>query len=481
MAHNPCRWLLLLSTVCAPALLAQTVGGGCTEIPREDALPSVCAPPTSEISAAAVPDPVVLLTVPAGTSLRVAVDQKVRIAKVGQPVTGKLTEPVYAFDQIVIPAGSVVTGRVTIVHSVPAAKKAVAYFNGNFSPFHPYELEFDSVILPGGEQRKIATSVSPGIAQAVHLVAGGATEKKKNVAGRAAENAKAEAEGKVRDTIDEIRSPGKVERLKELLLAQSPYRRQYLKAGTRFYASLQEPLDFGRTTRTAEQLLQLGKNPEPDSALHARLAEGVSSATAQRGNAIAAVLTEPLFSRDRHLLLPANSRIEGEVIKAKPATKLHHNGDLRVIFNRIETPEGAVQPMQGSVEGIEADRHSGVKLDEEGGAQATDSKTRYLSTGFALLMAAAASRPDVEHGTTDTAGDPGVRAGAGVSGSGITGTLIALAARSQPVSIAFAAYGAGTSVYNNFLSRGKDVVFVKDTPLEIGFSEPHAKAPEKKR
>jgi len=73
-----------------------------------------------------------------------------------------------------------------------------------------------------------------------------------------------------------------------------------------------------------------------------------------------------------------------------------------------------------------------------------------------------------------------VRAGAGVSGSGITGTLISLAAKSQPVSMAFAAYGAGTSVYNNFLSRGKDVVFIKNTPLEIGFSEPHQKAAEKK-
>ena len=49
----------------------------------------------------------------------------------------------------------------------------------------------------------------------------------------------------------------------------------------------------------------------------------------------------------------------------------------------------------------------------------------------------------------------------------------------QPVSMAFAAYGAGTSVYNNFLSRGKDVVFVKNTPLEIGLSEPHAKAATK--
>jgi hypothetical protein len=82
----------------------------------------------------------------------------------------------------------------------------------------------------------------------------------------------------------------------------------------------------------------------------------------------------------------------------------------------------------------------------------------------------------VERGSTDTAGDPSVRAGAGVSGSRVTGSLIALAARSQPVSIAFAAYGAGSSVYTNFLSRGRDVVFAKDTPLEIGFGEAHTKA-----
>jgi hypothetical protein len=462
------------------ALAAQTTAhGGCGEVPREDALPSLCAPPSSETIAPSVPDSVILLKVPAGTALRVAIDQKVRIAAVGQPVSGKITEPVYAFDQAVIPAGSVVTGKVTSIHGVPGKRKAMSYVNGNFSPYHEYELEFDSVTLPNKEQRAIATTVSPGIAQAVHLVAGG-TRKKPNVAQRQIESAKAEAKAKVNDTVNEIRAPGKMQRLKEMLLAQSPYRRQYLQPGTRFYASLNEPLDFGKTTRTAEQLAQLGNSPEPDSLLHARFAEEVSSATAQRGNVIAAVLTEPLFSQDHHLLLPASSRIAGEVIKAVPARKLHHNGDLRVIFNRIETPEGMVQPMQGSVEGVESDRRSGVKLDEEGGAQATDSKTRYLSTGVAVLLAAAASHTDNEHGTTDAAGDPGVRAGAGVSGSGITGTLISLAAKSQPVSMGFAAYGAGNSVYNNFLARGKDVVFVKNTPLEIGFSEPHTKGVEKK-
>jgi len=469
-------FFLLLVLVAAPiAVQAQTTaGGGCSEIPREDALPFLCAPPTSETLKQAPPDTVILLKVPAGSSLRVAVNQKVRISKTGQPVSGKVVESVYAFDQTVIPAGSLVTGKVTSIHSVSAVRKTMSYMSGDFSPLRSYELEFDAVVLPGGEQRQIVTTVAPGISQPVHLVAGG-NQKKKNAAEREVQNAEAEAKAKVHDTVDEIKAPGKMHRLKELVLAQSPYRRQYLQEGTRFYASLMEPLDFGQTTRTAEQLAQLGK-PEPDSVLHARLADQVSSATAQRGNGISAVLTEPVFSADRHLLLPANSVIAGEVIKAVPARKLHHNGDLRVIFNRIETPEGVAQPMQGNVEGVEADRRAGLKLDDEGGAQATDSKTRYLSTGVTLLLAAAASHPDTEHGTTDTAGDPGLRAGAGASGSRFSGSLIALAARSQPVSMAFAAYGAGTSVYTNFLSRGRDVVFAKDTPLEIGFGEAHAKA-----
>jgi hypothetical protein len=134
------------------ALPAQTtVRGGCSEVPREDALPSVCAPPTSETITPPVPDSVILLKVPAGTALRVAVDQKVRIAAVGQVVSGKITETVYVFDQAVIPAGSEVTGKVTSIHAVPGMRKTMSYVNGNFSPYHEYELEFDSVTLPDKE------------------------------------------------------------------------------------------------------------------------------------------------------------------------------------------------------------------------------------------------------------------------------------------------------------------------------------------
>ena len=456
----------------AAALAQDYVPGGCLQVPVEDASPSLCQPATSQTAAPAAPVSTIELRIPAGTPLRVVVDEKVRIKTPGQPVSGKIVETVYAFDQPVIPAGSVITGRVAKIEPVAKWKRAQSYMNANLTPAHRYQLDFDSVALPGGEHRRLVTTVSAGSPDVVHLVAG-AEQKRKNIAARKVDEAKQEAQGKVHDTIDEIKSPNKMQRLKEMVLAQSPYRRQYLQPGTRFSAVLNEPLDFGKTTRTQEELSRLGQAPPSDSLLHARLAEEVSSATATRGAPVAAVLTEPIYSADRHLLLPAESRIEGEVIQAKPAGNLHHNGDLRVIFNRITTPEGLMQQMQGSLEGLEADRAASLKLDEEGGAHATDSKTRYLSTGLTLLMAAAASRPDVEHGTTDTAGDPSIRAGAGVSGYGFSGSLITLAARSQPVSIGFAAYGAGYSIYRNFLSRGKEVVFVKNTPMEIGFSAPH--------
>jgi len=132
--------------------------------------------------------------------------------------------------------------------------------------------------------------------------------------------------------------------------------------------------------------------------------------------------------------------------------------------------------MIGNLEGLEVDRNAHMKLDEEGGAHTTDSKTRYLSTGLAVMLAAAASHTDSEHGTTDAAGDPGVRTAAGGSGFRLTGALLSLAAKSTPVSIAFGAYGASASIYTNFLSRGHDVVLPKDTPLEIGFGNPHPAA-----
>jgi hypothetical protein len=482
----------------APATAREV--SACDETPREDASVSLCAPPSLEgerRAAEPVAPATIPLTIPTGTPLRIALDQKVRIDHTGEAVHGKVVETVYAFDQEVIPSGSVATGHVKSIAPVPGVRRAMAYMNGDLTPFHGYEVAFDMVTLPNGKQVPINTTVMPGTADVVHLVSN--PDKQKGIAGRTTDRAKSEAKGKIAEAKTQahegwqkLTAPGKVHRLKEFVASQSPYRHQYVQPGTRFVAELNGPLDFGATTRTSEQLAAMGSEPVPDSTLKARLVAEVSSATATRGTPVTALLTEPFYSPTHQLILPANSRLVGEVVKAKAARKLHQNGELRVIFERIETSEEGAQAlaqvqrqtqaqaersqaMIGNLEGVEVDRRANMQLDEEGGARTTDSKTRYLSTGLAVMLAAAASHTEVEHGTTEMAG-PGVRTAAGGSGFRLTGALLSLVAKSTPVSLGIGAYGASMSIYANFLSRGHDVVLPKDTPMEIGFGPPHTKA-----
>src|SRR5580704_15335177 len=60
------------------------------------------------------------LEVPKGTPLPVLLDKEMRIRKEGQPIHGKVAEPIFAFDKLVVPAGSDITGRVTRIARVSA-------------------------------------------------------------------------------------------------------------------------------------------------------------------------------------------------------------------------------------------------------------------------------------------------------------------------------------------------------------------------
>src|SRR6202166_1088546 len=490
--------------------------GGCLEAPAPDAPPSMCVPALAKNENDAGGDAIVKptakidLLVPQGTTLRVALDQRTRVSHPGDAVHGKVVETVYAFDQPVIPAGSVATGHVIKVDNVTAVRRTMSYANGDFSPFRKYGVTFDTVTLPDGRQVSVATSVSAGTAQVVHLST--SAERQKTAAQRAADAGKGkinEAKEQIHESWEQVTAPGKMDRLKRYLLAQSPYRHQYIEPGTRFNADLDSALSFGEIQRTSDEFTALASALPPNTTLKARLLGEVSSATATRGTRVEAVLTEPLYSPAHQLILPVNSRIVGQVVQAKAAHKFHHNGELRLIFERIEIPVEAEraapetappQPvaqtaknesrpeltrrgnvrMTGNIEGVDVDRRDHMVLDDEGGARTTDSKTRYLSTGVAILLAAAASHTDSEHRSVDNAGDPGVRTAAGGSGVPLVGALISLGARSQPVSIALGVYGASSSVYTNFLSRGHEVVFPKDTPLEIGFGSPHSAASQAK-
>jgi len=260
---------------------------------------------------------------------------------------------------------------------------------------------------------------------------------------------------------------------KNYLSAQLPVHRQFLQPGTCFDAELQEPLSFGIVKRTSGDLAAIGRQPDQGSVLQAELTSRVSSSDAHPGTAVEAVLTAPLFDSSHQLLLPADSRLIGEVTQAKPAGALHHNGTLRFVFNKIETPEGLRQAMQGSLQGVEVERAANLKIDAEGGATVSDGKGRYLSTGLSILIAAESAHPEHDNGAPDNAADPGAHAVAGASGFKAVGAITSLVAQSKIFSSVLAGYGASMSIYSHFLSRGRDVTFAKHTPMEIAYGKPH--------
>jgi hypothetical protein len=48
------------------------------------------------------------------------------------------------------------------------------------------------------------------------------------------------------------------------------------------------------------------------------------------------------------------------------------------------------------------------------------------------------------------------------------GFVIGVVSRSQPLGLAMGAFGATRSIYVHFIAHGRDVVFPKNTAMEIG-------------
>ena len=141
----------LMLGLAAVLLRAQTLK------PRSEQPPN----PPPEHAAPALALAPVPLTIAAGTPLKLVLDQEVRVRKTGQPIHGKTTEPIYAFDKLLIPAGSEVNGQITEIDSIPTKIRTLAAMNGNFSPPHKLQIELDELIAPDGKRLPIHTVVAP--------------------------------------------------------------------------------------------------------------------------------------------------------------------------------------------------------------------------------------------------------------------------------------------------------------------------------
>jgi hypothetical protein len=453
-------------TACAVVLtLCSSWAGAQVLIPRP-AKPA----PTAEMAA---PPETLDLIVPAGTPLRVALDKEVRVRKIGQPIHGKLLEPVYAFDKLVIPAGSEVTGEISELEHVSKKKRTLALMNGDLSPLKRIKLEFNEVHLPDGRTLAVHTDVSPGSKGVLELVAPKSKNKKEELKGAASKKV-AEARQQVKQqwktVTSQLHEPGKVHRLVRYGVDKLPYHPQYIEAGTAFNADLTEPLEFGKETVDPKTIASLNAPPPAGSMLHAELVSALTSADAAKDDPVEAVVSQPLFDSG-HVVLPQGTILKGRVLQARPARRLHRNGQLRIVFHELVPPSGVRQSVDASIEGVATGKDENISLDSEGGAQVTSPKTRYLTTGIAVALATSSFGSDGDRGAAANRGDAGGGALNGASGYRLVGALLGAFARSRALTSSMGVYGAGLSVYSHFISRGRDVVYPKDMSIVVGLGD----------
>ena len=196
------------------------------------------------------------LAVPKGTPLQVALDDEVRVRKVGQPVHGKTVEPVYAFDHVVVPVGSEVNGEISKIETLSNEKRTLAALDGDFTPSREVELTFKERSWWYGSGHPSAHHRGSGIRTSHKAGQRGPTRSRRKASRtwplrrRSKKSSRPAREWD--NAMKQLRTPGKMRRLERYGEAQLPVHPQYKPAATLYFAELQEPLDFGSEIMTPQ-------------------------------------------------------------------------------------------------------------------------------------------------------------------------------------------------------------------------------------
>lgn len=437
-------------------------------------LVAVCLVVSTTVYAA--DDPVRDIVVDAGRPLHVALDRRVAITRVGQPVTGTLADPVFVYDRLVLAKGTPVRGHVVGLEGPPRTLRIRAIMAGDFSPHRRIDVTFDTVILPDGREVPMSTvvrAVTPRRIRQTTPAIDSPSEKQRHGRVRAhIAEVVADTKARVHDAVATVTRPGRRQRLEYAAINMLPYHRQYLDAGTVYAAELTEPAVVATTT---EPPLPIGATSAAGTVIGARLVTPLDSSRTPRGTVVEAVVTEPLLSASHELLIPEGTRVIGEVTLARRARRLRRNGTLRFLFERVELPQASESaPLLASLHSIDTSSDAHVALDDEGGVTVTNPKTRFIAPALAVLALRASTDHEREHDhefddvdreAGGTTGHPGGLAAGGFFGFGLVGA--ALSQVSKSLGTGFAVIGVARSVYRSVLGKGHDVVFEVDTPLQL--------------
>ncbi len=402
-----------------------------------------------------------LVQVPPSTPLPIQLGKHVPMKK-GEPLQGYLLYPVYAENRLVIPAGSVIRGKVVKLNA-DRSHRIHSRLWGDFTPFHIPVVQFDQLVLPDGSVQSVMGQNATDGAPVIHLSAAPSATPRSFLAQQLYR-----AKQQVKDTVALVTAPGRGDRLVQAIYRQLPYHPERIESGTAWTVSLEQPLSLSPDSFTAE----VGPGPskgflservdapalhERSRQLHAYLEQTISSAKEKPGDTFEAVVAEPIFDEGHTLAIPQGSQLLGTITQAKPARWFGRSGKLRFNFREVKLPGGPSQRVDGTLTGADASKSSDLQLDAEGGVQQKSRK----GAAIPLVMTFLAGRALDEDGSL--AGNSAVAS----NGFGIVGRVVGIVASSRNLSAGIGFYAAALSFYERWVARGHDVVFRKDTRIEV--------------
>ncbi len=374
--------------------------------------------------------------------------------KAGETIEGKLVYPLYIDGKLAVPENTQVHGKVTAL--APDSKERWhGRLLGDFTPFHDAKVEFDELMLPDGA-RPISTGGATTGAMVLRLAAAGARPKQSLVA-----REWNQAKERLHQQVAFFTDPGLGDRAKQILYHQLPYHPERIPAHTSWTFELAAPVTLPE--RPVDTQAPVPPPPAPGNpetwSVRALLTDGVTSATAKAGDPVQALVVEPVFDKDRQLVVPQGSILKGHVTTAKAARPLGRNGKLRFTFQQVQFPEGtaASRPVEGALAGATTQGPQSLNLDAEG----TITPKSQASAIAPLLLTLLAGR------ALDNDGNLTVQTGVASNGFGLVGRVVGIAAGNRNFAAGLGFYAAALSFYQNFLHSGHDVVFPKDTRIEI--------------
>jgi hypothetical protein len=138
-----------------------------------------------------------------------------------------------------------------------------------------------------------------------------------------------------------------------------------------------------------------------------------------------------------------------------------HNGSLRLTFRKAELPAGDERVVHGHLTAIEGQPDAKIQIDSEGGANATNGPARFLAPlSLGSLQA-----------VSDSAGSGFAREALAGNGLDMLTRVVGTAFSNGGLVTGFGYYEMGKVVFDQWIARGHDVVFARNTRLEIELAQ----------